>query len=112
MVGNMNIDDRIKPYEETWDWAERGGDDPLRGAARLYSDNHDEEWATTWGKASRDRAKLAAQAPAMARLLVKLARIDFDAGEGCGSCFAGDADHSPSCELASVLRAAGVLPDE
>ncbi len=90
----MNIDERIKPFQETWEWAQRGGDDPLRGAARLYSDNHHEEWATTWGLESRDRAKLAAQAPAMARLLIQVMnRVTDPLNE----------------DIAKVLDAAGVI---
>lgn len=55
------------------------------------------------------RVRLAAQAPAMARLLLKLQWIDVDRGEGCPSCGAWKSDgHAADCEIAAVLKVAGV----
>lgn len=59
-----------------------------------------------------ERARLAAAAPAMARLL--LSRVDnADPGRDavnfyCFACSRGGS-HDPDCELIAVLRAAGVL---
>jgi len=49
--------------------------------------------------------KLAAQAPAMARLLLEATGYD---GDCCICRLIGR--HTPDCELAAVLRAAGALP--
>lgn len=94
-----------RPWEETWSFADRGMN-PAAGA-RLYSDNHDEEWATTWGEESRDRAKLAAQAPAMARLL--LSDSMWHHAE-CVACYGHrhQGGHEPDCAIVAVLKAAGI----
>lgn len=58
-------------------------------------------------------AKLAAQAPRMARLLLKLEWADQGSGNSSCAICGGDPDyrgHGPDCELASVLRDAEVLP--
>lgn len=71
------------------------------------------------------RPKLAAQAPAMARLLLGLqwsGENDGQTGPFCPICGGGEpgkkhpdqresdpVGHEPKCELAAVLRAAGVL---
>jgi hypothetical protein len=120
----------MKPWEETWDYHGRvqvPGDGRAHGA-RLYSDNHEEEWATAWGEDSVARARLAAAAPEMARLLLSLQWVDTSDGEyreRCPVCQnrtrlppdgrmgiplqIHDDRHSDSCALVAVLRKAGVL---
>lgn len=63
------------------------------------------------------RAMLAAQAPAMARLLVKLTTVaregdivDWTECAACGLVAESGNPHRDTCEIAIVLRAAGVLP--
>lgn len=101
----------MKPHEETWD-----PDDVVNMAAHVAY--------------SPERRRLAAQAPAMARLLLKLQWSGSAPGGDteCPSCHADafvpvfsegthgrlvrhdDGTHAADCELAAVLRAAGVLP--
>jgi hypothetical protein len=67
-----------------------------------------------------DRARLIAQAPAMARLLLKLGghgvyAVNDDGLRVCRECEAWEHAvrepvHEPHCKLAAFLRAAGVLP--
>ncbi len=101
-----------RPHEETWEHHPKS-----TGASRLYSDNHEEEWATVWGDDNRERARLAAQAPAMARLLLEgmtvTAAGPHDNYEtclaGCGGYGPTAEEHRPDCRLVAVLRTAGVL---
>lgn len=58
---------------------------------------------------SRERAQLAAQAPAMARLLLRVHDVAATT-EGCPICKDIFGPHRGDCELVAVLRAAGVLP--
>lgn len=69
---------------------------------------------------SQEHAKLAAQAPAMARLLLEYewhqGSADSEMSERryglCPECWQSRGEgHSTKCELAQVLRAAGVLDD-
>lgn len=91
----------MKPWEETWEQHPRAG-----GGARLYSDNHEEEWASSFGDDSNARVRLAAAAPEMARLLLEL---EWDHAECniCGGCHR----HERNCRLRDVLVRAGVLED-
>lgn len=87
----------MKPWEETWTLHH-----PTIHAGRdvVCEVIHDGD----------GRGQLAAQAPAMARLLLKLEWIDVDRGDdGCPSCgmFRGSG-HAADCEIVEVLRAAGV----
>lgn len=90
-----------KPHEETWDgtvqwgWVlvEGGG---LGGKAPLQP-------------LEGERMRLAAQAPAMARLLLRVHALG-NTLSGCPICKAITGPHTPNCELDAVLRAAGVLP--
>jgi hypothetical protein len=93
----------MKVWEEQWDWHPRGG-----GGARLYSDQYEEEWATTWGDDSNDRAKLAAAAPDMARLLIEIEWQGDEVRYRCPSCGGGTPGHESDCALDAVLRKAGV----
>ena len=61
-----------------------------------------------------ERLHLAAQAPAMARLLLKLqwsGRDGRDNDAACPECGGWESigDHEPDCELVKVLKAAGVI---
>ncbi len=95
-----------KPWEETWTDEtifEIGDPSIIRG----IHDRSDDE-----------RRRLAAQAPAMARLLLKLGAqwgLTDDGYRRCASCEAeghavNPVPHTPDCELVAVLRSAGVLP--
>ena len=98
----------MKPHEETW----------------VHESDEGVHFVTTGPDGFRgtfddaECAKLAAQAPAMARLLLKLEwSAEPDDGGSCPVCggwapgVAGiNAGHHAGCELATVLRAAGVLP--
>ncbi len=103
----------MKPHEETWianvEW-------PI--ALVELSEDRDEVVATfdaphSMRDVDRARARLAAQAPAMARLLLEIEWSAPIGGEpACPSCSAfvnNDHRHAPDCEIATVLRAAGVL---
>lgn len=92
--------------DETWEWYPRAG-----GGARLYSTGGEEEWATTWGRDNDARAQLAAQAPAMARLLMRLA-CEWPGTDGaCQQCGSYSTQaHGRCCPIGDVLRAAGVAP--
>lgn len=95
-----------KPHEETWTAKpENDADDPVwmvvAPDSTVMADTIEEP-----------AAKLIAQAPAMARLLLKLQWVEWEHCSICPSC-SGAAEgygHKPDCELVSVLRAAGVLP--
>ena len=103
----------MKPHEETWEWDEGAG------SVRLATDRLDvlpggAHGACDWDPA---RARLAAQAPAMARLLCTMSNKDGDGACVCchevscddPSCNDFPASHAPDCELVAVLRAAGVV---
>ncbi len=127
-----------KPHEETWDVYVPREEDTDAGTAYVSDAATLLLIATVMEpvggtlpereRAAAERAAFIAQAPAMARLLLKL---QWSGEEGCSSCgyrehgqqsftspvaslhYALDyppGTHSPDCELATVLRAAGVLP--
>jgi hypothetical protein len=81
----------MMPHEETWEaW---GSDVHVVGGTAMNMQIDDV-----------GRALLAAQAPAMARLLIPLARRSY-----CGWCRRPRAcGHRPTCKIANVLSAAGV----
>lgn len=99
----------MKPWEETWtdqrfvielgDTGRRIGtfDDDLALGIEEADPNRD-----------RARARLAAQAPAMARLLLDLAHHSDD--DCCLRCDHGRGmPHADDCSIGVVLRAAGVI---
>ncbi len=99
----------MKPWEETWHMDPNEGAPVITTGPDGFRGTFDEE----------DAARLAAAAPAMARLLLKLEWLWREGSERhrCPSCD-GEATHAskpwrgghaPDCELATVLRAAGVL---
>jgi hypothetical protein len=104
----------MKAWEETWRQSEAYPGDVFGdgGGDILFE-------GTTSDNEAHARAKLAAQAPAMARLLLKLQKVVFAVGwenvGGCAACHDGSGwtgdpvEHTPDCELAAVLRAAGVV---
>jgi hypothetical protein len=111
----------MKPHEETWrahdcvvELDPRAPGDPGQVAdfeAAAYADTHDSIVA---------RAKLAAQAPAMARLLLKhqwggLDECSYSICPECGgnqpfadTKFERPPGHAPNCKLVKALRDAGV----
>jgi len=102
-----------RPHEETWKVTQSQldtvpGYDPVADFANAREGQPEGSYRDVDIK----RCTLAAQAPAMARLLLSL---QWSAGD-CPSCGAwgrrGDVRgiHTPSCALVAVLRAAGVLP--
>lgn len=102
----------MKVWEETWEADEDRVWDPK------------ERVTIAFGPMAEDAAKLCAAAPEMARLLLKLewrGAYQVGIGDGCDSC-CPDCEmpapilvhekshlHAPDCELAAVLRKAGVL---
>ncbi len=88
-----------KPHEETWDGSIQWGWVLVEGTASLQP-------------LDGERMRLAAQAPAMARLILDIEWSGARHGGEpcCPSCDAMVGEHAPDCELATVLRAAGVLP--
>lgn len=107
---------KTRPHEETWI-----ADTDLPVKMVLLSDDLDEvvaevDAAHATPAANRDRTRLIAQAPAMARLLLAGQWSGEDRGQGytrpvCEHCGHGrEEGHDDACELATVLRAAGVLP--
>ena len=118
-----------KPHEETWEatpiltkrephWGIKVGDEVVLTvyAETCLVQRHIDEAKEKMPA----RVRLAAQAPAMARLLLELewAGSGFrDTGnvrttwKACPRCFEHKGTpHKEDCELATVLRAAGVLP--
>lgn len=103
-----------KPHEETW--IDEGSDGTL-----LYRDEDGDD--IEFGNIpDPDRARLAAAAPEMARLLLELA-AKWVAEQNGGPCYfrcescefevvkPGSAEnHADDCRLVAVLRKAGVLP--
>jgi hypothetical protein len=99
------MSDAPKPWLETWTVEDETiyFDHPNRAGAFHGDASHEDE--------DRARAKLAAAAPEMARLLLKLEIV----GDGAGYCPAchvlrPDLPHKDSCEWVTVLTKAGVLP--
>ena len=107
----VHEDNMTKPHEETWT-AKYGRCDPDdRGDIDIWHVNLPDASAV-YLYDDEPRAKLIAHAPTMARLLLRLQWIE---GEHCSTCpiCAGAVEgygHKEGCELAAVLRAAGVLP--
>ncbi len=92
-----------RPHEETW--RERDG------IVEVHSAENGWWFRGLKGRSVADRAKLAAAAPAMARLLLRMER---DVGR-CTSCGTikpinpSISAHKDSCEWFAVMRAAGVV---
>jgi hypothetical protein len=100
-----------RPIDETW--STNDGDvltGPAEGCERLSYIRH-----ASWGPGDVEaRARLAAQAPAMARLLLEM---EWGGSCDCPSCHRCQYDdkpedtHAPDCELVAVLRSAGVYSE-
>jgi hypothetical protein len=108
----------VKPHEETWtsdgERVELCEDQPPYGSvvvktvARFLCHAPDD-------CTEAERALLAAQAPAMARLLLELEWAGHPEST-CPACgrhsdglYGDPPEHAPDCRLVAVLRAAGVL---
>lgn len=97
-----------KPHEE--EWSVDGSEifiAPRNTLAEFFSGEEREARRADGSVPERDteRAQLAAQAPAMARLLLANEWV-FDHCIGCNGQFP---DHEVDCEFVAVLRAGGVL---
>ena len=120
----------MKPHEETWtldvhgeqEFSDRnlGAHVITPGGDGLFARNRAavvEDW-DEGDKEDVARARLAAQAPAMARLLLQTMRAADPEGPPqahlCPFCLSWsvpeEREHHPECEAQAVLRAAGVLP--
>lgn len=98
----------MKPHEETWDIVIQG--DGGFSVFKVGGENEDDiGFFHGYTPESSARAKLAAQAPAMARLLLK-ATVKPGGDEwgclGCGTWEEGE--HTEDCKLLAILRDAGV----
>jgi hypothetical protein len=112
----------VKPWEETWEVTERNG------GHRLHVEG-EEEFATVWGPKDDHRARLAAAAPELARVLLAVewhrVLIQDEDAYVCPSCGNERLDpgdevklavlvehgmlgHRPGCALDGALRKAGV----
>ncbi len=97
-----------RPHDETWEYISGGW--PYDVYRKGTSEKIADVWATN-SEDSHGTADLIAQAPAMARLLLKLSEPE------CPVCGAHDGDpcneletgHHAFCALGEVLLAAGVL---
>lgn len=108
----------MKPHEETWEALAFSVECKNSLGQNVAWARFDFDPATIWE--SEARAKLAAQAPAMARLLLELLKgvSGQMESEWCPVCYAGipgmgkleRKGHKPDCALVSVLRDAGVIP--
>lgn len=114
-----------KPHEETWTLTEDEGGPVIDMGAFHHGEGSERrslgvsaiDWASMRGSASEAQMRLAAAAPAMARLLLRVRRVDTSDGEFYPRCVICQKDqtgakheHTKDCELVAVLRAAGVLP--
>lgn len=103
-----------KPFEETW----RAIGGTLEGALVPPHEGGFPTFAEVGGEPDNPygRARLAAQAPAMARLLLEIQWAPSESlPEGvrhfCPACAQRrEEGHAADCELLGVLRAAGALP--
>lgn len=95
----------MKAHEETW---VRAGTVVVIGAGpiTLLGADFDIEKGEPVDAAIA-RAKLAAAAPAMARLLLKMSKYGV-----CPACCRGGNEHWPKCTIVEALRASGVLDAE
>ncbi len=94
----------MKPHEETWSAN-------VNGAAMVCNEDGHGQGVFMFDKDDHARARLAAQAPAMARLLLEGQWNCEERGDLCQHCGRLKREgHAPDCDLAVVLRAAGVLP--
>lgn len=97
----------MKPWEETW-VAEYASVRDVRDRRVLLAD-----WRGTGDLDNQDEvARLAAQAPAMARVLLDLEwrTITFSDDPWCITCERQKSlGHKSDCALVTVLRAAGVI---
>ena len=98
----------MRPYEETW------------SAKEVVVARDDGKWIARFSPSPGEspdveaaRAQLAAQAPAMARLLLEMewaANLGHNT-YGCALCQRDpSAGHDPDCALVAILSAAGMLP--
>lgn len=99
----------IPPWEETWT-----ADGDLVVGPSFKADFEGDPLDPNDYVAAEARAELAAQAPAMARLLLQLewkGESSFGSGECCVDCGGlKERGHVKECELVPVLRNAGVIP--
>jgi hypothetical protein len=93
--GERGGERNMKPHEETWKKGALSPTDIETSDGSMVADFFDEA-----------RAKLAAQAPAMARLWL---RHQFADDGLCPDCL-GEGKHQVACEIPTALRAAGVIP--
>jgi len=101
-----------KVWEEEWDsngfWVGAVHRDEPGGLASLLTiaafKNREELEADC-----SERAKLAAAAPEMARLLLELEHSGSVAGGTCPACGAHPREHMTDCRWLAVMRKAGVL---
>lgn len=85
----------MKPHEETWK-ADEMGCVYLRGARRIATFAYNGQTNVETGDGAHARARLAAQAPAMARALTTILEAEIW--------------HEDRAMAESVLRAAGAIP--
>jgi hypothetical protein len=93
-------DERPKPWEETWHYDHN--DETIATADGEYVAN------TELGESSGARAKLAAAAPEMARLLLEMVPL-VEMDDVCPTCCCRT-EHAADCRLVLVLLKAGALP--
>ena len=108
----------IKPWDETW-WADTEGN-PGEIYAREFRGRVAEFWFGGEGASGSDRALLAAQAPAMARVLLRIidqltnpnpsiSMLKADAGAAERILHAAGVLKSDAGEAERILRDTGVL---
>lgn len=101
----------MKPHEEAWE-ADEMGCVYLRGARRIATFAYNGQTNVETGDGAHARARLAAQAPAMARALLEaMTPEQGDPTWGCPFCgLVAIHGHMPECTGQSALRDAGVIP--
>lgn len=95
-----------KVLDETWELTRTDVENVGDWVLSMFTDDEDApEFIADFPVEEEARARLAAAAPEMARLLVELER--YECGQGkCGICRVRG--HEPDCRLIAVLRKAGV----
>ena len=96
-----------RPWEETWT-VQRYVIEIDGYPIGQFTDDGPEPDESENGMSHRDRATLAAQAPAMARLLLEFATGTDGYDTDCLACGC-IGKHLPDCKIVDVLRAAGVI---